>query len=132
MFNLSYTFVLSLILASAIASPTPVASSYNLEGRRTKGQNQAYKRSNGVFNRSFLNAEVAALKLKYAANKLHAGIPLVKAVTAAIPLVRRSGGSGEVELTDLIQGGIDELYYGTVTIGTPPQVSTEVFRTNRY
>ena len=50
MFNLSYTFVLSLILASAIASPTPVASSYNLEGRRTKGQNPKAWNVNGIIS----------------------------------------------------------------------------------
>ncbi|KAK4700050.1 hypothetical protein P7C70_g6204, partial [Phenoliferia sp. Uapishka_3] len=106
--------ILATLFSLADALPKPSGSA-TLHGRRTAGQQELYKRKVGgsyKFNKAFLQAEMVKLETKYARPK---------AATRKVILKKTKRASGMVPLTDVISGGLDEEYYGGITIGTPPQ-----------
>lgn len=119
----TYAAVPAILALAGTVSAAPVAAeasrpgSVKLFGRRTAGQRQMYKRADGSANIDFIKSEAAAVKAKYAAHNknVHA-----MATPTAGRLSKRS--SGNVDLADYIQDGVDEEYTGPVSIGTPAQV----------
>lgn len=80
--------------------------SIKLLGRRTAGQQELYKRADGSFNLTFLQEELAGLRVKYGANvnNAHArGVPTTRR--------REKRANGAVPLNDY---ATDVEYYGDV------------------
>ncbi|KAL8276487.1 hypothetical protein RQP46_011088 [Phenoliferia psychrophenolica] len=121
----SLTLLATLLATFGSVDALPrVPRSATLQGRRTPGQNELYKRG-GVFDQAFLTNEVTRLNHKYGP-KRNAAKSFVADATrplAAINLKekRASSGNGTVPLTSVIGGGLDLYYYGPIEIGTPAQ-----------
>ena len=89
MLNSTAITLLATLLATfgsveALPKPNAAPRSATLQGRRTPGQNELYKRE-GVFNRSFAQEEVSRLQLKYGPKSV-APAKSVLADATALPL----------------------------------------------
>ncbi|KAL8293269.1 hypothetical protein RQP46_000963 [Phenoliferia psychrophenolica] len=109
-------YTTSLALAAALFSsalpgvdalPRPSGSAV-LHGRRSLGQQQAYKTNEGHFHLPFLTAEIDYLNAKYKGGS--------KAAKHAATHNRRSFGTEA-----LINYQTDSEYYGFISMGTPSQ-----------
>ncbi|KAK4705578.1 hypothetical protein P7C70_g625, partial [Phenoliferia sp. Uapishka_3] len=111
--------------ASPIALPTVATGPGSLKmfGRRSPGQQELYKRSDGTVNFDFLHAEASAVQKKFLPKTIKPMvIPLSALLNAPILSSIRKRSTGNVALTDDVQGSTDVEYTGPVSIGTPYQV----------
>ncbi|KAG8894836.1 Type I transmembrane sorting receptor, partial [Tulasnella sp. 403] len=133
----------ALVLLSSVASASPVAS------KRGANVVSLPPRTFSTHPEKIFNAEVARrerlrVRAKYADRHVDQtssqhGRRSVEALppfdiqqlrrSKVVGLSRREGGSGEDELTDVFEDNEDVLYYGKISVGTPPQDTTIDFDT---
>lgn len=102
---LSTVVTVAALVSLAVASPVDVPEARTVKIRGTPRPN-LFTRSNGEFNYAALKDDILKTKAKYLKQYTY------KNSKRAV---------GTEALTDDVSGGIDEEYYGPISVGTPAQ-----------